>query len=108
MADQGLIQGARYAYGAGTSAGAAMRQANIARPVPGQSQAAQMAAMQKKAARRFQENQIKTQVKSYVDSIPADFDVSQIPDKYRGDISAKLLPPIIKYSTSAVGIRYAV
>lgn len=91
MADQGLIQGARYAYGAGTSAGAAMRQANIARPVPGQSQARQMAAMQAQAKKRFQANQIKTQVKNYVDSIPADFDVSQIPDRYRGDISAKLL-----------------
>ena len=91
MANEALIQGAKFAYGGGTSAGAAMRQANIQAKYGGRSQGAAMAAMQKKAERKAVEAEMEETVKGYVDGIPADFDVSQIPQKYRGAIQAKLL-----------------
>ena len=91
MANEALIQGAKYAYGAGTSAASAMVQANISRQTGGSNQAMQMAAMQRKAKKKTIEANIASTVKTYVDSIPPDFDVSQIPEKYRGAISSKLL-----------------
>tara|TARA_R100000278_G_scaffold122919_1_gene110490 strand:- start:2169 stop:3452 length:1284 start_codon:yes stop_codon:yes gene_type:complete len=114
MANEALIQGAKYAYGAGTSAGAAMRQANIQRTQQ-RSQAKQLAMMQKKAKRKAQEAEMESTISGYIDSLPPDFDVSQIPSKYRGAISEKLLAlkneaaqaaqDIVQYSPGEVGYQ---
>ena len=89
MANEALIQGAKYAYGAGTQAAAGMRQANIQAKYGGRMN--QTGLMQAKAKRKAQERESEATIAKYVDSIPADFDVSQIPSKYRGVISEKLL-----------------
>ena len=90
MANEALIQGAAKAYGAGIGNAAAMRQANISRQQPNFGAAAAQAAMQAQAQKRYKKAQNDQTVRGYIDSIPADFDVSQIPQKYRGAISTKL------------------
>lgn len=90
MANEALIQGAAKAYGAGIGNAAAMRQANISRQQPNFGAAAAQAAMQAAAQKRYKKAKNDQTVGSYIDSMPADFDVSQIPQKYRGAISTKL------------------
>ena len=84
-----LISGAAYAYGAGTAAAANLRAQNI-QPKAQQDSGMRQMMQQAMAAKRYKKAQNDQIVRGYIDSLPADFDVSQIPDKYRGAISQKL------------------
>ena len=85
-----LISGAAYAYGAGTAAAANLRAQNI-QPQAQEDSGMKQMMQQAMAAKRYKKAQNDQIVRGYIDGLPADFDVSQIPDKYRGAISQKLL-----------------
>lgn len=90
MANEALIKGAATAYGSGIGNAAAMRQANISRQSPDYSAAMVQAAQRAQAEKKYKKAKNDQTIAGYIDSIPANFDVSQIPQKYRGAISTKL------------------
>ena len=90
MANEALIKGAATAYGSGIGNAAAMRQANISRQSPDYGAAMVQAAQRAQAEKKYKKAQNDQTIAGYIDSIPANFDVSQIPQKYRGAISTKL------------------
>lgn len=90
MANEALIKGAATAYGSGIGNAAAMRQANISRQSPDYGAAMVQAAQRAQAEKKYKKAKNDQTIAGYIDSIPANFDVSQIPQKYRGAISTKL------------------